>query len=75
MSSNETKSTSCAASYICALCKGEFHKDDSRWSEEDANREFAQEYGRERRTDDVIVCDVCYKKIKLFHLINGAPDE
>jgi hypothetical protein len=48
-----------AATYVCAMCKGEFTKG---WSEEEAIEELDALWGVSKEECDV-VCDDCFKLI------------
>lgn len=47
--------------YKCALCEGVFKKV---LTDKEAEEQFKKEFpGHERREDDELTCDDCYKKI------------
>jgi hypothetical protein len=47
--------------YVCGLCKEEFFEG---WSDEEAEAEFDEVFGKEARGEKcVILCDDCYKKV------------
>lgn len=50
--------------YRCASC-GEIYK--KGWSDSEAEKEYAEHFGREVSSSDEIVCDDCYQKIMAFN--------
>lgn len=46
--------------YRCDMCQGVYKREPS---DDYANAEFKQNFGREVTPDDGIICDDCYKRI------------
>lgn len=52
--------------YTCTICKGVYNKG---WSDEEAEKELEQKFGKRNIEDCDVVCDDCYNKFF------GQPDQ
>jgi DNA-directed RNA polymerase subunit RPC12/RpoP len=60
MPRRRTLKATATVTYICSACGREFEKG---WSDEEAESEFAEAFGRAVEGNEPIVCEDCYVKI------------